>query len=67
MIKVNIRLLLTAVLTTVLIALLARVMIARIDTTGVDWVVAILVLAVAAILFIAGMIYYCELPGCARR
>jgi hypothetical protein len=42
-------------------------MITRIATTGVDWVVAILALAVAAILFAAGMVYYNELPGCARR
>jgi hypothetical protein len=64
---VNIRLLLTAVLAAVLIGLLARTLLTRIGTTGTDWVVAILALAVAAILFIAGMIYYRELPGCARR
>jgi uncharacterized protein YacL len=64
---VNIRLLLTAVLAAVLIGLLVRVMLTRIETTGVDWVMAILALAVAAILFIAGMIYYRELPSCARR
>lgn len=63
----NVRLLLTAVLAAVLIALLARVMLTRIGTTGIDWVVAILALAIAAILFIAGMVYYNELPGCARR
>jgi len=37
---VNIRLLLMAVLAAVLISLLARVMLTRIETTGVDWVVA---------------------------
>ena len=64
---VNIRLLLTAVLAAVLIGLLVHVMLTRIETTGVDWVMAILALAVAAILFIAGMIYSRELPSCARR
>jgi hypothetical protein len=64
---VNLRLLLTAVLTAVLIALLARGILARIETTGIDWVVAILALAIAAILFIAGMVCYNELPGCARK
>jgi hypothetical protein len=63
---VNIRLLLTAILAAVLIGLLARVMLTRLETTGVDWVVAIIALSIAAILFIAGMIYSRELPSCAR-
>ncbi len=63
----NIRLLLTTILVAVLIALLARVMLTRIGTTGIDWVVAILGLAVTAILFIAGMICSRELPSYARR
>jgi hypothetical protein len=64
---VNIRLILTLILAAILIVLLARAMLARFETTGIDWVVAIFALAVAAILFIAGMIHYSELPGCTRR
>jgi hypothetical protein len=64
---VNIRLFLTSILAAVLIGLLARLMLGRIEATGIDWMVIILTLAVAAILFIAGLIYYRELPGCAGR
>ena len=63
----NIRLLLTALLAAVLIGLLARALLTRIETIGTDWVVAILALAIAAILFIAGLVYSRELPSCARR
>jgi len=64
---VNIRLLLTALLAAVLVGLLARALLTRIETIGTDWVVAILALAIAAILFIAGLVYSRELPSCARR
>jgi hypothetical protein len=60
------RLAVVAILAAISIGLLVQFLVWRTQAIGVDWVSAIMGLAAAAILFIAGMMFYhqyCYLPG----
>ncbi len=60
-VKMNIRLAVTVVVSAISIGILLQLALMRVDGVGVDWIVAILGLAAVGILVMAGFMYHHEL------